>query len=242
MNINASVAREFAPMGVLHASLNLGNPVLAHSLTAPDRPAGVSIDLAREFARQLGVQVVFIEFDTPGKSVEAVAREEAGIGFLAIDPERAKSVHFTPAYVEIEGCYLVPHESAVRRNEEVDAPGMKVVVGSGSAYELYLNRHLANATLIRVPTSEGVVDAMLDEGLPAAAGVKQQLEADARRLGGVRLLPGNFMVIRQAMVMPRGRSAEAMATLDAFVAEMKSSGFVKDALARHGITGARIAD
>jgi polar amino acid transport system substrate-binding protein len=242
MSIEASLVREFAPTGVLRASLNLGNPVLAHSRTAPERPAGVSIDLAREFARQLGVQVVFIEFDTPGKSVEAVTREQADIGFLAVDPERAKGVHFTPPYVEIEGCYLVPQDSPIERNEEVDATGTKIVVGAGSAYELFLNRHLAHATLVRVPTSEGVVDAMLDEGLPVAAGVKQQLEADARRLGGVRLLPERFMVIRQAMLMPRGRTPLATALLDAFIDEAKRSGFVKDALARHGIVGARIAD
>jgi polar amino acid transport system substrate-binding protein len=74
-----------------------------------------------------------------------------------------------------------------------------------------------------------------------AAGVRQQLAADAARLGGVRLLPGRFMVIRQAMAMRRGGSAQAIAMLDAFIEEQKRSGCVADALARHGIEGAAVA-
>jgi polar amino acid transport system substrate-binding protein len=64
---------------------------------------------------------------------------------------------------------------------------------------------------------------------------------DARRIGGLRLLPGRFMVIRQAMGCPRSRGEEAAAALSAFVEEMKASGFVAQALQRHGIEGASVA-
>ena len=49
------------------------------------------------------------------------------------------------------------------------------------------------------------------------------------------------MVIQQAMGCPKGRGAEAAAVLAAFVEEMKASGFVADALRRHGIAGASVA-
>src|SRR5690606_6118613 len=81
----------------------------------------------------------------------------------------------------------------------------------------------------------------LEQGLEVAAGVRQQLESDAQRLSGLRLLPGRFMVIRQAMGLPKGRDARAAALLSAFVEDMKASGFVADALARHGIQGASVA-
>jgi polar amino acid transport system substrate-binding protein len=71
--------------------------------------------------------------------------------------------------------------------------------------------------------------------------VRQQLEADAKRLPGMRLLPGRFMVIRQAMGCPRSRGAEAVSALSAFVEEMKADGFVAEALKRHGIEGAAVA-
>jgi polar amino acid transport system substrate-binding protein len=239
--MDRSLVEEFAPTGSLRASLNLGNPVLARSRTSPEKPAGVTIDLARQFALEIGVGVAFLEFDTAARSVEALTEKRADIGFMAIDPLRAAGIHFTPAYVQIEGCYLVADESPIRANEDVDRAGVQVVVGAGSAYELYLSRTLKNAGLLKVATSEGVVDAMRESGLPVAAGVKQQLQADARRIGGVRLLDGRFMVIHQAMAMPKGRSAAAMSFLDAFVSRMKTTGFIAAALARHGIEGAAVA-
>ena len=236
------LAKEFAPAGKLRASLNMGNPVLAHSHTAQEKPAGVTIDLSRAFARELGVDVDFLQFDTAARSVAALAAGEADIGFMAIDPLRAETTHFTPAYVQIEGYYLVREDSAIRTNADVDRAGIRIVIGAGSAYGLYLQRHIQHATLVQVPTSEAVVDAMLKDGLEVASGVKQGLEADARRIGGLRLLDGRFMVINQAMAMPKTRSAAAAAFLDDFVARMKSSGFVAASLARHAIEGAAVAD
>jgi polar amino acid transport system substrate-binding protein len=85
-----------------------------------------------------------------------------------------------------------------------------------------------------------VVDLFLAQNLDVAAGVRQQLEMDARRVGGVRLLPGRFMVINQAMGVPKGRAA-AQTWLSGFIEEMKSSGFVTEALKRHRIEGAAVA-
>jgi polar amino acid transport system substrate-binding protein len=56
----------------------------------------------------------------------------------------------------------------------------------------------------------------------------------------VRLLPGRFMVINQAMGMRLGRAAGAT-YLKAFVEDMKASGFVAEALRRHAIEGAVVA-
>ena len=113
-------------------------------------------------------------------------------------------------------------------------------MGRGSAYDLFLTRQIKSAELVRAPTSPAVTDLFLAQGLEVAAGVKQQLQADAARVGGVRLLPGRFMVIQQAMGVPKGRTA-AQAWLSSFIAQMKASGFVADALQRHGIQGAAVA-
>jgi len=239
--IAPALVREFAPTGKLRASLNMGNPVLAHSHTAKEKPAGVTIDLSREFAGELGVAVEFLQFDNAAKSVAALAGGEADIGFMAIDPLRAETTHFTPAYVQIEGFYLVPAGSSIKTNADVDRTGTRIVMGAGSAYGLYLTRHIKHAELVQVPTSEAVVDAMLKGGLEVAAGVKQGLEADAQRVGGLRLLGERFMVINQAMAMPKARSAAAAAFLDDFVERMTRGGFVADSLKRHAIVGAKVA-
>jgi polar amino acid transport system substrate-binding protein len=86
-----------------------------------------------------------------------------------------------------------------------------------------------------------VVDTFLAHGAEVAAGVKQQLQSDAQRLGGLRLLDGRFMVIQQAMGTPASRGGEAAAFLGRFVEDMKASGFVAAALERHRIAGASVA-
>jgi polar amino acid transport system substrate-binding protein len=71
--------------------------------------------------------------------------------------------------------------------------------------------------------------------------VKQQLEAEIERRGALRLLPGRFMTIRQAMGCPRRRGAAAAEALAAYVEDAKASGEVAAALRRHGIAGAAVA-
>ncbi|HVR53615.1 MAG TPA: transporter substrate-binding domain-containing protein, partial [Pseudorhodoferax sp.] len=200
-SVSAEVLAAFTPTGRLRASINLGNPILA-GRDAAGAPAGVSIDLARAFAERLGVDADLVLFDTAAKSVEAVRAGQADIGFFAIDPLRGEGIRFTAPYVLIEGCYLVRMDSALQRNEEVDAPGRTVVVGQGSAYDLFLTRTLQAATIVRAPSSPAVVQTFLDQSAEVAAGVKQQIEAEAAQRGGLRLLPGRFMVIQQAMGLP----------------------------------------
>lgn len=238
MSIHEGLAREAAPQGKLRISINVGNPILARRVEGG--AAGVSIDLGREFARRLGVECELVVFPSAGESVEAVRRQQADLGFFAVDPKRGEGIAFSAPYVLIEGAYLVKDASPLQANEEVDRAGTRVVVGQGSAYDLYLARELKNAQIVRAPTSPAVVDHFLQCGAEVAAGVKQQLQADAARVGGLRLLPGRFMVIQQAMGVPKDRGA-VHAALRAFVEEMKASGFVADALARHGIQGASVA-
>lgn len=237
----ASLAGAFAPTGRLRASINLGNPILANRDPAGGEPRGVSIDLARAFGRRLGLAVDLVVFDTAAASVDAVSQEQADIGFFAVDPKRAQHIAFTAPYVLIEGAYLVRDGSPLRANEEVDRSGHRVVVGQGSAYDLYLTRELKQAAIVRAPSSPAVVDTFLQENAEVAAGVRQQLEADAQRRPGLRLLPGRFMVIRQAMGCPRSRGEAAAQELARFVEEMKATGFVAEALQRHGIHGASVA-
>jgi len=240
MKVDPSVIRSFTPTGTLRASINLGNPILAYKDPA-GAPAGVSVDLARAFAATLGVELELVVFDAAGKSVQAVSEERADFGFFAIDPRRGETIAFTEPYVLIEGYYLVRDASPIRRNEDVDQQQVRVVVGEGSAYDLFLTRELNHAQIVRAPTSPTVVRTFLEQDLEVAAGGKQQLEADVRQAPGLRLLDERFMVIRQAMGVPKSRGIAAAHALRAFVEEAKASGLVAQALKRHEIAGASVA-
>ena len=231
---------ELAPGGKMRAAINLGNPILASREAATGELRGVSVDLARELARRLGVAVELVPYTAAGRVVDGVKTRSWDIAFVAIDPARAVDIAYSPPYVVIEGAYMVRNDSPIRANDEVDRNGNRVAVGRGSAYDLFLKRTLKQATLVQAPTSPAVVDLFMAQKLEVAAGVRQQLEMDAKRVPGVRMLPGRFMVINQAMGTPRERAAGA-AYLRTFIEEMKSSGFVADALARHHIEGAGVA-
>lgn len=237
----AQPSAAFAPTGKLRAVINLGNPILANQAPGAALPHGVSVDLARELARRLGVELEMLVLRAAGRAVEAVRSGQADIGFFAVDPARSGGIDFSAPYVEIEGAYLVRANSPLTQLEEVDRAGLRVAVGLNSAYDLYLSRELRYASLVRVPTSPTVVDEFLRQNLDVAAGVRQQLEADAARVGQVRFLPGRFMVIHQAMGLAAGRDPAAARYLISFVEEMKASGFVAQSLARHGIRGATVA-
>ncbi len=230
----------FAPTGTLRVAINVGNAVLARR-DADGEPDGVSVDLGRALAAELGIEAKMIVVDTAGESVALVDDEEADVGFFAIDPARGARIAFTPPYLLIEGTYLVRDDDRIRDVHEVDRPATRIVVGKGSAYDLYLTRAIEHATLVRAASSQAVVRTMLDDGIEVAAGVRQQLEADALRLGGVRVLDGRFMTIRQALGVGKSRGPAAAGYLSAFVERMKADGFVAEALVRHRIEGASVA-
>ena len=236
-----SLVALFAPHGALRASINLGNPVLANLDPNTGVPVGVSVDLATELARRLGVPLQLVAVKSAGNSVENIEQDKADIGFFAVDPKRAQEISFTGPYVLIEGFYAVRNDSPITGNEQVDRPGITVAVGKGSAYDLFLTRELHQATIVRIPTSPAVVQGFIDQKLSVAAGVKQQLEQDAAKVGGMRILPQRFMVIRQAMGVPKARGDAAAVYLARFVEEMKASGFVAASLAKNGIEGAIVA-
>ena len=135
------VVAELAPTGRLRAAINYGNPVLAQRGPGGE-PRGVSVDLARELARRAGVELEVVPFDAAGKVFEAAKSGSWDIAFLAVDPVRAADIAFTSPYVLIEGSYMVRQDSPLRAPGEVDREGVRVAVGRGSAYDLYLTRTL----------------------------------------------------------------------------------------------------
>lgn len=236
----AGMAATLAPSGTLRAAINFGNTVLAQPDPATGAPRGVSAELATELGRRLGVPVQFTTFDSAGKVTDAGKQGAWDVAFLAVDPVRAQGILFSTAYVVIEGTYLVPQSSPLRSIEAVDRPGMRVAVGRGSAYDLYLTRALRDAALVRAPSSPEAIEAFRRNGLDAAAGVTQPLVEYARANPAFRVIPGRFMVIEQAVGIPGGREA-ALPYLRAFVEEMKASGFVARALAASGQGDAAVA-
>jgi polar amino acid transport system substrate-binding protein len=234
------LVKELAPTGRLRTAINFGNSVLAQPDPAGGPPRGVSGELARELARRLGVGIDYITFDAAGKVFEALKESLWDVAFLAVDPVRAAGIAFTAPYVVIEGVYLVPKDSPLHAVEDVDREGVRIAVAKGSAYDLYLSRAIRHATLVRRPSGEEALEMFVRDGLEAAAGVRQPIDAFAQAHPDTRVIPGPFMAIEQAMGTVKGREA-GIAYLRTFIEEMKASGFVARALAASGQGDAAVA-
>jgi polar amino acid transport system substrate-binding protein len=236
-NAPADVVKDLAPTGRLRAAINYGNSVLVQRNTSTGELSGVTVELARELGRRIGLPVDLVPFDAAGKVFEALKRGAWDIAFLAIEPVRAAEIDFTAPYVIIEGVYMVPKDSAMTTVADVDRAGVRIAVNKGSAYDLYLSRTLKHATLHR--SDDGIAQ-FKNEKLEAAGGVRQPLVEYAKTDPGVRVMDGRFMAIQQAMGMPKGRTA-AVPYLRAFIEAMKASGFVADALKRSNQPDAAVA-
>ena len=219
-----SPATALAPTGTLRAAINFGNPVLA-----------------AELARRLRVPLTVVPFDSAGSVTSALGGGSYDIAFLAIDPVRGQGLDFTAPYVLIEGGYAVRKDAPFGTIDSVDAAGVTVAVATGSAYDLFLSRALKHATLVRLPTGNDAAAAFIAGQNDVLAGVKAPLAQLVGQTPGMRLLPGRFMAIEQAMALPKGRDGAALAFLQGFITEMKANGTVARALAETGQPDAQVA-
>ncbi|MEM7507715.1 MAG: transporter substrate-binding domain-containing protein [Pseudomonadota bacterium] len=234
--MTAEISRALAPNGTLRVGINMANMLLVTGETANGDPAGVAPDMAAELARRLSLDLRLIPMPRPGHVADAIAGPEVDLGLIAREPERAETVAFTPPYCEIEATYLVAPDSPIREIGEVDAPGRKIAVANRAAYDLYLKRSLKHAELVRADGLPAAFEMFATEKMEVLAGLRPALLKNAEDLPGSRVLPGRYTTIEQALGCKPGRP-EVSAYLAEFVAEMIASGFVADAIQRHGVAG-----
>jgi polar amino acid transport system substrate-binding protein len=235
-SVDDEVIADLVPSGVLRAAINLGNPVLAQGTAAAS--AGVTVDIARELGARLGVPVDLACFGAARESSEAMARGDADICFLAIEPARAAQVAFTTPYVVIEGVYVVPAGSGLTAPGDVDREGVRIGVNEGSAYDLFLSRTLRRASLVR---GEDGIALFREQGLEAAAGIRQVVGGFVVGAPEFAMIGEGFMQIRQALGTTLTRAPATLRFLADFIEELKGGGFIGDALRRSGQDDALVA-
>ena len=238
--MSQAIVSELAPHGVLRAGINMGNFLLVTGRSPTGDPEGGAPDMARAIAERLGVPVTYVPFARPGELADAAASDTWDIGLIGAEPARARQIAFTPAYVEIEATYLVPAGSALQSLDQVDRPGIRIAVAARSAYDLWLERNIQHAELVRGANLDASYDRFVQEMLDALAGLRPRLLSDVAKLPGARILEGNFTTVQQAVGTARTHTAGA-AFLRDFVEEAKASGLVAGLIAKHRVVGLSVA-
>jgi polar amino acid transport system substrate-binding protein len=231
---------ELAPTGTLRVGVNMSNFLLTRKDARTGEAAGIAVDLGRELGSRLGVPVEIVEYENPGKLADAAATGAWDVGFLGAEPQRAREIDFTAAYVEIESTYLVPPGSPIMKIDEVDREGVRIAVSERSAYELYLTRNLRHAQLVRERGGDNAFKRFVEDKLDALASLRPRLVTDQAKLPGSRILDGNFTSVKQACGAPKGRPAGAR-YLREFIEDVKASGLVARLIEKNNVTGLTVA-
>ena len=238
--MSSKVVAELAPTGVLRAGINLSNFLLVTGRSTSGDPEGVSPSMAKAVADRLGVPVRYVPFAKPGPLADAVDDDVWDIGLIGAEPQRAEKIAFTAAYAEIEATYLVPAGSQITAINQVDRPGIRIAVGARSAYDLWLERNIKHATVLRVEGGAAALAKFRDEGLEALAGLRPALLTEVESLPGARILDGQFTAVQQAIGTQK-RNAAGAAFLRDFVEDAKASGLVGRLIEQYNVRGLSVA-
>jgi polar amino acid transport system substrate-binding protein len=241
-NTSMSWIQQLTSNGNLRVCINTGNALLAQLDPIRQQPTGISVTLARAFAEEHGLQLQMTVLGTAKAAVEAVASNAADIGFFAIDPDRAKDIHFTRAYLGIDACYIVRTDSTINYLQDVDSAENRIVVGADSAYDLFLSRHIQLATLVRAASTPEVMTLFEAGTYEVAAGLQQAMNKEVEENPHLRLLLPPFMTIAQAMGCHPNHSQEVKQGLEAFVSEQLRQNFIADQIEQQGLIGIRQAN
>jgi polar amino acid transport system substrate-binding protein len=100
--MSPNVLADLAPTGFLREGINLSNFLLVTVLRPTGDPEGVAPDLANEVAMRLDVPIKYVPFKSFGELADMAASGIWDVGLIGAEPQRAKTIAFSPAYAEIE--------------------------------------------------------------------------------------------------------------------------------------------
>ena len=137
--------------------------------------------------------------------------------------------------------HLLRHAQAATTVDEIDRPGLRISAARGDSIALYLGRSLKRATLIETDGTIADMKRKFEANQIDAFGAnRQRLTALTNEMPAYRLLPDNILDVPQTIVVPKGRTA-ALATVNAFIDDVRQSGFLKAAIEKSGVIGIDVA-
>ena len=239
--VSMAAANDVAPGGTLRAVYLGTNPAQAVRDPATGEVRGASVDLARELAKRAGVPLDLKAAPNPPAVIEAVKSGAADIGFVAYEATRLGTVEFSQTYMLVRQSFLVLDGSSIKAVADIDRTGQKIGGTKNDSMMLCLKRILKQAAPVELDNnSPELSKALLGREVDALGANRQRLTTLMRSAPGTRLLPDNLFNVPQNIIVPMGRPA-ALTAVNAFINDVRGSGFLKDAIERGGAIGVDVA-
>jgi polar amino acid transport system substrate-binding protein len=148
LSFSFAVARADAAAQPLVVGMELNYPPFEMT-DAAGNPTGVGVDLARALCdylhRPIDIQNMPFEGLIPALKT---GRIDIIISSMTATDERRKSIDFSDPYLNTGLAILAKKDSPIQSIEDVDKPGMVIVVKTGTTTADYARDHFKNATVL----------------------------------------------------------------------------------------------
>lgn len=135
-----------------------------------NRPAGIEVELARALAVSLHKELIIQNTQFAGLiPALKTGKIDLIISSMTATDERAQSIDFSDPYMKTGICLLVKAGSNVQNVDDLNKPGRRIVVRSGTTGFIFARDHLPRADLLPISEeaacaleiSEGKADAFI---------------------------------------------------------------------------------
>ena len=227
-----SISNIIAPKNVLRIGINMSNFLLVNKDSTFSKPKGLSPEIGKLLARELGVNYEFVTFKNPGLLADAVDNDKWDVGNFAFEKKRAEIIDFSNPYINIDANFLLRKNSEINQNNDVDNKNNKIAVVNRSAYDLWLSDNYKNAEIIRAKTIIETHNLFYNHDANILAGLKPKLLEELKNNNEFKLIDEPFTFIKQSIGIKKGKP-KAIDFINSFVSKIIKDGTIKNLLEKY---------
>ena len=229
-----SISNIIAPKNVLRIGINMSNFLLVNKDSTFSKPEGLSPEIGKLLARELGINYEFVTFKNPGLLADAIDSDKWDVGNFAYEKKRAKIIDFSNPYVNIDANFLLRKNSEINQNHDVDNKNNKIAVVNRSAYDLWLSDNYKKAKIIRAKTIIETHNLFYNQDVNILAGLKPKLLEELKNNNEFKLIDEPFTFIKQSIGIKKGKT-KAIDFINNFVSKKIKDGTIKSLLEKYGL-------
>lgn len=233
---------ELAPSGILQVAIAVGPAASAVWCVRDDKSGqarGVTVTLAKQLAKRMGLALEFVEFSSSG---DIVANADTGtwtLSFVPVDDQRRAALGVGPNYYLGVSTFLA-RQDKLKTVADVDRHGVRIAGVAGTATLRSAERTLKNTSIEAIGSLDEATAKFKRGELDAIALGKESILSMLPGLDGCHAVDGHFHEAGTAIVVPKA-NIHALAAATRMMDAMKSDGTVRDAYDQNQMGHADIA-